>query len=486
MAKERLHYLDWMRSTLIFGVVYAHFNFGDVTHMESLTIDQSALPPSVVINVSAMIEGKYSVFPQDGTSPFGVKICGGARQACVPLLFWISGAAMAFTFKGSCQRLGHICLRLFVVTIIGMLSNGAAWLTSPQDENCSARFPCPGKGILWDFSIDPHNGQIIPWIHQMWFTVALMVGMVIAWPYFQVIAKQAGPERMLLPFTFTIVWSSSLLSVAGEVCQHKMVAIASILVCEAAFLSVSYVMVMPYRPPAVPVRLLQYLCAVLAIVQTGLSPIAEYPTLGLTPAYVCYMGLSALKWFEFGFLMMIPRCCGDADDFGSAHALVSNVWPVLLFVGAVLMPSTNWNMAGMLTYPYLPRLYARNLYIAGTYFTFFMCDRLGQWANCVPQPWFVGYASLVLYVFQVPLMQAPMVLGLREPMVITFVSLVESVTIVHASTWAKAAVCPRRRSEDDGVTSTTSPRHTQEPLQEIGGAGFENNVEIAKVVSASN
>merc|ERR1719162_2949446 len=101
------------------------------------------------------------------------------RQWCLPLLFWVSGASMACSYKGGVPRgLG----KLLAISAVGMCCNAFLWYTSPQNRDCIIDTPaCQGKGIIFDFSICGRAGWWFAILFQMWYTLVLVVLCLLNW-----------------------------------------------------------------------------------------------------------------------------------------------------------------------------------------------------------------------------------------------------------------------------------------------------------------
>lgn len=474
MARERLHYLDWLRSVLVWCVVYAHLNFCDLVPMEKITLDNHAFPESSVTTVHVGSVWGTEEYRQANPNTLGVRYNSVARQWCVPLLFWISGASLALSFRGSLRQMCTNVGRLLVVTLIGIVSNGAMWLLGPQDEKCSIRNRCTGKGILFDFTIDPFNGSFIPFIHQMWFTVALMVLVIMSWPCCRVLCRQGSEMQLLVSFAVSVLLCVFLIYYAGDACNSPIISTVSLVSCEAIFFGILSMMVPGRRPRGVPVRLLHYSATFVTVFQLSVSPITDEATFGLSPAYILFMALCCKKWFEFGFFMAVPSF-QDAEPSDSAQPMLSKMWPLMLVICTAFAPSTNWNMAGMLTYPYYAKTADRALYTAGTFTMFFIMDRTGKLAPCIAQPKVIKVATLILYVFQMTLSTIPIHFGMREIYVITVVESLISLGLAMAwcdgRQWLVTAGCCKAQhksiTQDQPQVDESS---SADPKAEVCGA----------------
>ena len=68
---------------------------------------------------------------------------------------------------GDFRKFGWILWRLSLISVVGIGLNASMWVMGPQDQNCSMRNPCTGKGCLFDFTEDPTEGNIEPYFIQM-------------------------------------------------------------------------------------------------------------------------------------------------------------------------------------------------------------------------------------------------------------------------------------------------------------------------------
>merc|ERR1712151_79608 len=89
------------------------------------------------------------------------------------------------------------------------------------------------------------------------------------------------------------------------------------------------------------------------------------------------MFLVCHRFYSLGFVMAHPRVHRPEDD---VKPIVSNYWPIMLLIFVFISPSSNWDQAGNLVYPYWPRTTDRLLYVTGSFATVFFIDRWGRWA----------------------------------------------------------------------------------------------------------
>jgi len=401
MPSERLHFLDWLRILLVGFVVYAHLTFCGA---------QLGRPSD---------DGTEDNDPwvTDGPNRLAVRYNSIVRQWCIPVLFWISGAASALSFgslaasqQARQARRRRFCkglLKVLLLTFAGVGGNACMWLMGPGLEKCSFRnrmsSDCKGKGILFDFTEDPYSGVQEPYLNQMWFTVVLMLLQVMNYPLFGAICQKSldmvGGASMAAQYLFTVLLYAGLAFFSD--CPKPGLVVFMLVVSEALFLTLSFL------SAQYPHRVIHYACAVVALFQMGVVPIANTPVNArgneaivndITLSYVLYLILGCNRWFQMGFMMTRPRRGKDGVD---VNPLASQVWPLMIVIIVLCMPSTSWALAGVLPYPYFPIVLSRLLYCGGTFLIFFVIDRSSRGFVCRPLPAFLANASMVLYTFQV-------------------------------------------------------------------------------------
>eukprot|EP00404_Azadinium_spinosum_P039391 CAMPEP_0180648454 /NCGR_PEP_ID=MMETSP1037_2-20121125/50979_1 /TAXON_ID=632150 /ORGANISM="Azadinium spinosum, Strain 3D9" /LENGTH=130 /DNA_ID=CAMNT_0022673275 /DNA_START=195 /DNA_END=583 /DNA_ORIENTATION=+ len=125
--------------------------------------------------------------------------------------------------------------------MVGMLINFALWKLGPQDANCVMYKPCPGKGLLFDFTDVPHQSLFFQVVNQMWFTMELFVVLALYFPL-----RRAMVQRSLRYFvaqwfvsTAFFLWSVYFYSSVSEGVDavHLLVWLAG---CEAVFLAATF------------------------------------------------------------------------------------------------------------------------------------------------------------------------------------------------------------------------------------------------------
>eukprot|EP00927_Polykrikos_kofoidii_P049246 TRINITY_DN43331_c0_g1_i1.p1 TRINITY_DN43331_c0_g1~~TRINITY_DN43331_c0_g1_i1.p1 ORF type:complete len:476 (-),score=21.65 TRINITY_DN43331_c0_g1_i1:155-1495(-) len=378
----RLHYLDWMRLLMIWSVVYAHTDriIGDV--MAVWVVDD---------------------LNQQGSSLIGVRMISLIRPWCLPILFWVSGKAQGLKKDGRPTVRG-LC-NLFLLTFIGMFSNLCLWQASPRDPSCSPQQPCHGKGRLVDFSIIYDSGYIFPIIFQMWYVIALIILTLVNWPLCAVLSleRPADPGVLILQWGATTMLCFLFLWAAGEeVCERPLITTAWVSAGEIFFLYISTFAACDgtrrRRLSPFPLRIVHYSLAFVTVLQFGLAPFMNKATT-LGPAFVAYIFVGFNRCFSLGFIMGLARHSGDEVDSDDARPSFSKVWPLILVLLVAFTPSTNWMLAGNLTYPYYTEALDRMLYVAGSLVMLFIIDRLSRLAPCEPLPSYLGKSALGLYLF---------------------------------------------------------------------------------------
>lgn len=380
-AERRLHFLDWLRALAVAFVVYAHMVFCGAQFGRP---GDGGVPDDHAYNL-------------ENPTPLAVRWIAAGRQWVIPLLFWISGAAYALSFEGKFTRGFR---KLAVLTAVGVACNATEWSLGPMDENCSFRRPCPGKGILFHYTVDPYSGSIEPFVDQMWYTLMLMLMMALNWPLFRAISGQVHFGLLAMQWVATMAICGLLTFVSGDQCDAPWFLTFWLGTSEALFMALSVSPSSRAYPPWLPLRLLHYACAAVLLLQLGASPIAREPVNDLTVGWILYCVLSTKAWFQLGFLMTRPRSSRACGRLGDVQPFVSKAWPLAICLLVLCCPSTSWSMAGVLPYPLYPRVADRLLYVGGTLVALFVVDRVSRNFECRPLPDLLGRAALVLYLLQ--------------------------------------------------------------------------------------
>lgn len=386
--RDRLHFLDWLRALLVGFVVYAHLIFCGA---------QLGRPDD---------EGSVDDHAYNTGKPnqLAVRWLSVVRQWCIPLLFWVSGAASALSFRRSTTRWLKGMSRIFYISIVGIAGNAAMWLLGPRDPNCSFRTPCPGKGIVFDFTEDPYSGTVEPYVNQMWYTVVLLLLSLINRPFFSLLSAGVDGANvfsrwtvgwLVVQFAVMVTIYVALTLLASSDCLHPTSLLVCLALSESAFMLLALASSWWW-----PHRIMHYACAAVAILRLSITPIARMPIKNdITPSYLLYLILATSSWFQMGFIMTHSRIAGAGVR--DVRPLASQMWPLVLFPMVLCCSSTNWVMAGVLPYPLLPGTVDQLLYVGGTFLVMFVVDRCSRCIECRPMPHILSTASNVVYIFQV-------------------------------------------------------------------------------------
>mmetsp|Transcript_83291 Transcript_83291/g.236031 ORF Transcript_83291/g.236031 Transcript_83291/m.236031 type:complete len:510 (+) Transcript_83291:36-1565(+) len=438
---RRLHFLDWLRLLMVAGVVYTHTAKSGITggggFDEAWLVDDRSLfdhrnyaEMYAHLDSSSGYRGPVSgqcaptnsanrsqpaahpAKPRRGRSPLNVRWISIARQFCLPLLFWVSGASVACSYRGGVPR-GLDKLAAF--TALGMAANACLWFLGPLDDSCFVDNPdCSGKGLVFSFTIVPWAGSAFAILFQMWYTVVLTVLSLLNWPLLAASYNEdAQPWLLPIQWLLNMAFYAGFILKAGATCALPGLALGLLAVLEAMFLALTALgapALADNRPDWLPVRGLHYLLAGVALVQFGAVPYAEsMHTIGF--AYVAYIFVGFNRFFQLGFLLTRARLSAEGD---LVEPLVSRAWPLGLVLCIGVAPSTNWDLAGMLTYPFYVNILDRCLYVAGAVTVMFLLDRFSRVMVCDALPQVLGHASLVLYLTHPVLITLFLSMGLRS------------------------------------------------------------------------
>lgn len=414
---------------MIVLVVFAHLSFSGLTEYENVMVDDRAYSP--------YIEG-YSGEP----SSLGIRWMAVGRQWCIPLLFWVSGASAALAFKKKrCHGLG----RIFLLTVVGIASNGSVWMLGPHNPDCwplDHDKPQCEDGKLFKFSVCAGDGEIFPWVFQMWYTAALVLITLLNTPLMNVVDGRRGLCSLLCQWIVSMLAAGSLLQIASagallssDVLPEKYQWLASVgqdyfesppevpdvrlafnflAISEALFLVTGYLASRRKPDSCIPLRVFHYTAGAMMVL-TLATPFAN--VIGhITPCFVLWCFTVMNRSFQMGFIMTRPLAKGGNDDLdGPVKPLFSKCWPGAIVLVTLFAPSTNFYLAGNLTYPYLPGVVDRCMYAAGAIVLFFLVDRAGQTFESVPVPKGVSWAALLIYLFHPWVMTLIIDAGLRAP-----------------------------------------------------------------------
>lgn len=379
--KKRLHDLDWLRAMMVISVVYAH-------------IFRAGVPGGM--SDAGPVWDNHAFYPDNSNyekTPIGTRWVSIIRQWCLPMLFYVSGAAAACSYKGRPRGL----LKLLLFTILGMGLNFGLWELGPRHSECDigsyeSKPEC--SGLVFDFLICPWAGNVFPILFQMWYTAFLLIFLLLSWPLMSFLYSRAcGLPMVGLQFLLTsgiyglLVWlSGSRVPSPG--------ALAAVLIClEAAFLAVALLADARLRPQWLPLRLVHYGLGLITVLQFGCSPIVQAMT-DISAAFILFILVGFLRFFHLGYIMTRARLNPGPED---AEPFVSRFWPLAIIILVVCAPSTNWFAAGNLTYPYWPAAYDRGSYVAGAVVVVFFLDRVGRSMDSEPLPNSAATMVLLLY-----------------------------------------------------------------------------------------
>jgi len=356
---------------MVWVVVYAHLCF-------------SGLVPSPEV-----MEDNHAYALTGQRSSLGVRYMSIIRQWCIPLLFWVSGAAASLSYKGDWVRLSRGLVKVGAITITGLLANGIVWATSPQEPQCSPMSQCTGNGTIFDFTVVPDAGKVFPVIFQMWFTMCLLLLVLLNRPLFCALSQQGSMRAVSVQWMCTMLLSLAAVQVSapkdGQILSTWPL-LAWIALSEAIF----DVAALATDPAWLGLqeekrRLLHYICAAAAVAQVSLSPMNEY----LGNVTGIYIFLMCNKLYALGFVMTKNR--------EIAAPLMSRCWPLVVVWGVLVAPSSSWSMSGHMTYPYYADAVDRGLYLGGALTLVFALDRISRNMTCKPLPDFLDKAGLLLY-----------------------------------------------------------------------------------------
>lgn len=441
-TKKRLNELDWIRMYMIMCVLYAH-------------VFRSGLPGGADGDVT--VDDRN--WTGEGAHPFAVRWISENRQYCLPLLFYVSGAACACSFK---QRPTGFD-KLTLITIFGLVTNGVLWLVGPQNPDCDPgtgykRSEC--QGSLFAFTVCPWAGPVFPTVFQMWYTAVLMFYMLLNWPLCALLhsGKACGPAGLVLQWAITTCFAIGLVVLGGDSIPHPSLVSALLSLWEACFLVLSFISLRSRRPSWLPLRLVHYALGVVMCLQFGCTPIVDKID-SISASFALFIFVGFNKSFQLGYVLTLARCDGQEE----AAPIVSSVWPTIIAFRTFTAPSTNWSMAGNLTYPYFPRMLDRANYVAGCVVLLFALDRVASWIPCGPLPSTLSYAALAAYLFHPWFMAIWITMAdsagssfLRDATNVWFGIMIMSVAVVFAISGISQAISQSRRHYESSEASDDS------------------------------
>mmetsp|Transcript_109561 Transcript_109561/g.353599 ORF Transcript_109561/g.353599 Transcript_109561/m.353599 type:complete len:466 (-) Transcript_109561:65-1462(-) len=404
--RRRLHYLDWLRAIMIFCITFAHVARSG---MGNGVIGEIAVDDRTYI-------GAFGDREDERASALGVRYMSLLRQWCSPILFWVSGGAIGWIFPNWEQA----AQRLVILTVIGMFLNTSLWYLGPADPICDPTSRCPGRGTLFDFTIVPGTGHIFPLIFQMWYMVALLCYLILNLPLFLTIHQR----RLNVPL-LAIQWAVTCgIYVSTVLCNpdlfpYRGLLLAELCVYEAVFIATAALTIPSLRPAWLPLRACHYLAGLTVVLMFACTPIANsVGTLQLDFGLYVFIGFN--KFYALGYISTKDR---------NVEPLFSEVWPAMLLILTIVCPSTNFYLAGNLTYPYYPLMSDRFLYVAGSVVVSFVLDRMGRLMPSKPLPQLVGLASIILFMMHPWFMTLAIAAGYS------------SIAAVQATTVVLSALC---------------------------------------------
>lgn len=437
--KKRIHELDWFRALMVILVVYAH-------------ISRSGMRGGVHGN----IEVDDRIYNLTDPSSMGVRWISEVRQYCLPLLFFVSGAASACSWKQSPGGL----VKILLYTLFGVALNSVLWLLGPQNPKCDpgtgyGRPEC--QGLLFDFTICPDSGRIFPLVFQMWYTAMLMALMLLNWPLFAFLRNGTCHLAILgLQVIAAVGLESAFVVLAGSEISNPALIIGLMVVCEVVFLGLAVLTMPQYRPSRIPLRFIHYCLGAVTTVQFGCipyAPVIEH----ISGAFVVFILTGFNKSFQLGFVLTVARLPNQEE----ALPIVSMCWPMMVILRTMTAPSSNWYAAGNLTYPYYPRVLDRADYVAGAVIFMFVVDRVGRAIECQALPSWLANGALLLYLIH-PWLMALLILAVRGSMLedtgsVWSLCLVASALLGYLTTrpW-RLWRCSRRHASKATFESTSS------------------------------
>ncbi|CAE7488727.1 unnamed protein product [Symbiodinium microadriaticum] len=432
--KKRFHEFDWFRAIMVILVVYAH-------------ISRSGVPGGVQANISP----DNRIYTDENPSPFAVRWISEVRQYCLPLLFYVSGAASACSFKQAPSGFGKIA----VYTFLGVALNGVLWVMGPQNPECDpgsgpSRPEC--KGAVFDFTVSPWSGKLFPILFQMWYCVMLIALMLINWPLFAYLHQKRCHVAILgVQLVATTGLITAFVLLAGDEMEQPFMVASLKVVSEALFLAAAVLTRPEYRPTWLPLRLIHYVLGFIMFLAFGCAPIA--PRIErISAGFILYIFTGFNKSFQLGFIITLSRLPGREE----ALPIVSTYWPLLVLLRTLTAPSTSWFAGGNLTYPYYPRLVDRGLYAGGAVVVMLVVDRVGRHIDCKALPASMANMALLLYLLH-PWIMAVLIVATRGTSMedagsLWLLSLVVGSVLGLCSTIQPRRVCKKDRDEKSLAT----------------------------------
>merc|ERR1711957_623751 len=113
----------------------------------------------------------------------------------------------------------------------------------------------------------------------------------------------------------------------------------------------------------------------------------------------------------------------------------------------------NWQLAGMLTYPYYGYATSRVRYVVGAVVITFILDRVSRVLKAEPLPALLGNTSLSLYLFHPVFITVLLQLGMRNVFNVWLVAIIIAFLLVAAATYLPTLIRRRGGSESSASGS---------------------------------
>lgn len=465
-GRPRFHHLDWLRVLMVCFVVVAHI--------------ACSSPNGVDMGRGVVIDNRDFKEDKDANT-LAVRYISIIRPWCLPLLFFVSGAACACSYKKDSGNSGSL-ITLAIVTVVGMASNACLWYLGPQDDSCSItayarKSKC--KGVLFDFTFVPGLGNIFPIVFQMWYTAVLMIFIVLNRPLFAIVDERRISFLPLAKYLLSwIGFYGLLLWCGGDSCETPLLAGTVLTVFELCFAWLASLLLTAEtsRPSWCPLRAVHYALALCMVLQYSLTPIfaKAFGSSGLSiPWILATFPLAFNKFFQLGFLVTHPRRSLNGSE--DAEPLMSEYWPVMIFFLAMCSQSTNFSLSGgNLTYPYLHRPADRAAYVSYAAMVMFIFDRVSRWKQCQPLPSLLNYASLVLYIFHPVVCTVLLAFGLESIFALCTLSIgIVFLLVCIGTNCLPGASSGKRDYQPSDSGTSTEPQLTSE-LQTFDSDSFQS------------
>mmetsp|Transcript_51560 Transcript_51560/g.130360 ORF Transcript_51560/g.130360 Transcript_51560/m.130360 type:complete len:795 (+) Transcript_51560:51-2435(+) len=403
-AQRRLHHLDWLRAAAILLAVCLHI--------------------AQILRAPWPWHHDDNDFFQDEENAISpdwwyYRLTAHGRLFVIPILFYISGAAMALG-GGS---LGPFLLKISLVTLCGCGQNYVLYATGPQDPNCSfdrrTHDECQ-TGLWLDFLIAPKSGQIFPIIYQLWYTIALVIFISEDIALYSEVRRAYAEKQVrahCLVLRYFCVAGLYALSVMGKIPIAEfclllaLEALSSVCIIRSAQLAGSA----SAETPSVRARLWQYAAIMVAVLQFG------YPNFDIQSfdgkLFVYFHIFRQLM--AIGFVSTLTR--------KTTALVLSRSWPLAFIIFVTLLPSSSYYWGGMVAYPWLPHRIDRLIMISASFMGVLMLDRIGHVFGDagldLEMPDYFSHAALLMYIAHpVFIVVLTKISGMRESSVLGLMS----------------------------------------------------------------